>query len=101
MNLDIRLIRHGSDAELKLHGYIDAGNAPDVEKILSQAANRFDSLTLDMEKLDYVSSAGLRTFKQVYGILRKKGGTLYARNVSKALLEIFEVTGFIRLFKFL
>ena len=101
MNLDINLIRHGNDAELKLDGYIDASNAPEVEKILTQAATRFDSLTLDMEKLDYVSSAGLRTFKQAYVILRKKGGTLYAKNVSKAVIEVFEVTGFVRLFKFL
>ena len=101
MNLDINLIRHGSDAEVRLNGFINAGNAPEVERILTDVATRFDSVTLDMEKLEYVSSAGLRTFKRIYMDLRRKGGTLYAKNIDKAVLEVLEVTGFTRLFKFI
>ena len=101
MNLDINLIRHGSDAEVRLNGFINAANAPEVERILTDVATRFDSVTLDMEKLEYVSSAGLRTFKQAYAILRRKGGVLYAKNASKAVIEVFEITGFLRLFTFL
>jgi hypothetical protein len=33
--------------------------------------------------------------------LRRKGGVLEAKNVSKAVMEVFELTGFTRLFKFL
>jgi anti-sigma B factor antagonist len=53
-----------------------------------------------MEKLEYVSSAGLRAFKRIYMELRRKGGTLSAKNVDKAIMEVLEVTGFTRLFKF-
>ena len=101
MNLDINLIRHGSDAEVRLNGFINAGNAPEVERILTDVATRFDSVTLDMEKLEYVSSAGLRAFKHAYMELRRKGGVLEAKNVSKAVMEVFELTGFTRLFRFL
>ena len=52
---------------------------------------------LDMEKLKYVSSGGLRAFKHAYLELRKKGGTLQAKNVNKMVMEVFEVTGFTRL----
>ena len=44
--------------------------------------------------------AGLRTFKRLYMDLRRKGGVLSAKNVDKAIMEVLEVTGFIRLFKF-
>ena len=101
MSMNMDLIKHGNDAELKLDGYIDATNAPEVEKILLDVAGKFDNLTLDMEKLEYVSSAGLRTFKLVYMELRRKGGALSAKNVSKSVMEVLEVTGFTRLFKFL
>ena len=99
--MDISLIKRGNDAELKLNGYIDASNAADVEKILVDVATKYDNLTLDMEKLEYVSSAGLRAFKRIYMELRKKGGKLYARNIDKSIMEILEVTGFTRLFKFI
>ena len=101
MSMNISLIKSGADAELKLDGYIDATNAADIEKILVDVAARYDNLTLDMDKLEYVSSAGLRAFKHIYMDLRRKGGILYARNVDKAVMEVFEVTGFTRLFKFI
>ena len=101
MSMNISLIKRGADAELKLDGYIDATNAADIEKILVDVAARYDNLSLDMDKLEYVSSAGLRAFKHIYMDLRRKGGILYARNVDKAVTEVFEVTGFTRLFKFI
>ncbi len=100
MSMDISLIKRGNDAELKLDGYIDATNANEVEQVLIDVAGQFDSLTLDMEKLNYVASAGLRAFKRLYMELRRKGGTLSAKNVDKAVMEVLEVTGFTRLFKF-
>lgn len=101
MSMDMSLKKRGNDAELTMDGYIDASNAAEVEKILIDVAEKYDNLTLDMEKLEYVSSAGLRAFKRIYIELRKKGGKLSAKNVDKSIMEILEVTGFTRLFKFL
>ncbi|MBQ3662409.1 MAG: STAS domain-containing protein [Firmicutes bacterium] len=100
MSMKMDLIKRGNDAELKMDGYIDATNAAEVEEVLMDVAGKFDNLLLDMEKLEYVSSAGLRAFKRVYMELRRKSGTLSAKNVDKAIMEVLEVTGFTRLFKF-
>ena len=100
MSMKMDLIKRGNDAELKMDGYIDATNAAEVEEVLMDVAGKFDNLLLDMEKLEYVSSAGLRAFKRVYMELRRKSGTLSAKNVVKAIMEVLEVTGFTRLFKF-
>ena len=100
MSMDISLIKHGNEAELKLNGFIDATNYIEVENILVDVASKYDSMLLDMEKLEYISSAGLRAFKHIYMDLRRKGGTLSAKNVDKAIMEVLEVTGFTRLFKF-
>jgi anti-sigma B factor antagonist len=101
MSIDISLIKHGNDGVLKLDGFIDATNANEAENVLMDVATKFDNLTLDMEKLEYVSSAGLRAFKRLYMEMRRKGGTLSAKNVDKAIMEVLEVTGFTRLFKFI
>lgn len=100
MSMQIDMIKHGRDVELKLNGYIDATNAADVEKLLVDVAREYDNMTLDMGKLEYVSSAGLRAFKHAYMDLHRKGGVLYARNASKSILEVLELTGFTRLFKY-
>ena len=100
MSMEVNFIKHGANAELKFNGYIDATNAADMVKILLDVAGQFDNLQLDMGKLEYVSSAGLRAFKHAYMELHRKGGVLSAKNVSKSVLEVFELTGFTRLFKF-
>lgn len=100
MSMNMNLIKRGTEGILQLQGYIDASNAAEVEKILVDVAGKFDTLTLDMEKLEYVSSAGLRAFKRLYMEMRQKHGTLMAKNVGKMVMEVLEVTGFTRLFKF-
>lgn len=97
MTLDVNLVKNGSTAEVQLNGYINAQNAGDVYDILGEVVGKFDNVVLDMEKLKYVSSGGLRAFKHAYLELRKKGGTLQAKNVNKMVMEVFEVTGFTRL----
>lgn len=100
MSMNMNLIKRGTEGELQLQGFIDASNAAEVEKILVDVAGRFDTLILDMEKLEYVSSAGLRVFKRIYMEMRQKHGSLIAKNVGKMVMEVLEVTGFTRLFKF-
>ena len=99
MNLEVNLINRGSVAELQLIGRIDANNAADLEQLLVNVIEANDNLVLDMEKLEFVSSAGLRAFKHAYMELRKKGGTLTAKNVNKMVMEVFEITGLARLLK--
>ena len=101
MSMNMNLIKHGTEGILQLQGYIDASNAAEVEKIFVDVAGKFDTLILDMENLEYVSSAGLRAFKRLYMEMRQKHGTLMAKNVGKMVMEVLEVTGFTRLFKFI
>lgn len=99
--MDMNLIKRGKEGELQLIGYIDTSNANEVEKILLDLVEQFDTLILDMEKLEYVSSAGLRAFRKAYMNMRAKRGSLCAKNVTDSVMEVFEITGFTRLFKFL
>ena len=95
--LKVVLKRSGSTAELLLSGRIDANTTSDLEKTLLEQAKQFEAITLDFSKVPYISSAGLRTLRKLHKEMQSKGGTLLIRNVRKDVMDIFQVTGFIRL----
>ena len=75
---------------ISLTGRIDSVNAAEAEKEIFGAAEGFPGLTLDAEKLEYVSSAGLRVILR----LKKAHAGLKIINVSPEVYEIFDMTGF-------
>ena len=99
--LNMKLINRATEGELQIIGRLDTTTAPDAEKLMMDTIERFDSLILDMEQLEYVSSAGLRALKRAHIAMRKKGGSLAVKNVSSAVMEVFEITGFAGMLKFI
>lgn len=99
--LNMKLIKRDTEGELKLIGRLDTTTAADAETNMVGVVNRFDTLILDMEQLEYVSSAGLRALKRVHIAMRRKGGTLLVKNVTKPVMEVFEITGFAGMLKFI
>ena len=78
---------------LALEGRLDTLTAPELEAEISAMFPTVQTLTLDMEKLDYISSAGLRVILKTQKALEKKAG-LKLINVSDNVREVFEITGF-------
>lgn len=75
-----------------LSGHIDSANAPAIETEITEAldTNAHESLVLDLESLDYISSAGLRVLLRV----RKRETNFKIINVKSDVYEVFEMTGF-------
>lgn len=92
--MTIKLINRGAEGELLLDGRLDAVTAPEAEEILLQMTDRFEKLILNMEKLNYISSAGLRVLKKTYMAAVKKNMTLELSHVNKMVMEVLEMTGF-------
>jgi anti-sigma B factor antagonist len=97
--MTIKLINRGAEGELLLDGRLDAVTSPEAEELFLQMAERFDKLILNMEKLQYISSAGLRVLKKTYMATVKKNGILELSHVSKLVMEVLEMTGFAGLLK--
>ena len=62
--------------------------------IIARLLDGVTDLTFDLEKLDYISSAGLRVLLSAQKTMNKQG-SMKIVNVSETIMEIFEVTGFL------
>ena len=78
---------------IALEGRLDTTTAPELETELKAALPGIVSLTIDMSKLEYISSAGLRVLLSAQKIMNKQG-EMKIVGVNDVIMEIFEVTGF-------
>ena len=84
---------NGSNLKVDLEGRLDTTTAPQLEGELKGSLDGITDLVLDMTKLEYISSAGLRVLLSAQKIMNKQG-SMTIKNVSEEIMEIFEVTGF-------
>ena len=93
--MTIKLVKRPPDgAELRLEGRLDTTSAPAAQDAFLKVANEYAKLTLDFADLAYVSSAGLRAILTLQKQVNRTGGSLTLTNVSSAVMEVFEMTGF-------
>ncbi len=99
--LNMKLFSTDDGAEVKLIGRVDATNAKAAEEHLVEAAKRYDNLTLNLEQLDYISSAGLRALQGAFLTMRRKGGKFLVKGVNRNIMEVFQITGFAGMITFI
>ncbi len=83
----------GDALTISLDGRLDTTTAPQLEAEINSSLGGVKNFVIDMEKLVYVSSAGLRVLLKAQKIMNKQG-SMVIKNVSSEIKEIFEVTGF-------
>ena len=90
MNIDFRVDK--DILYIAIEGRIDASNSAEAEeKIFAiKNANPQKHIVLDADKLEYISSAGLRVVLR----LRKEEPKLAIINVAADVYEVFDMTGF-------
>ena len=83
----------GTTLVIALEGRLDTTTAPDLEKGIEELSRGVTSLILDLEKLDYISSAGLRVLLAAQKMMNQQG-EMKVVHVCETIMGIFEVTGF-------
>ncbi|MBQ2178584.1 MAG: STAS domain-containing protein, partial [Oscillospiraceae bacterium] len=72
---------------------LDTITSPELEEELKASLENAQALVLDFEKLEYISSAGLRVLLSAQKTMAKRG-EMKLTHVNETVMEIFEVTGF-------
>jgi anti-sigma B factor antagonist len=82
-----------------LEGDIDASTASTVTKEVMALIEPGGKILLEMTKVDYMSSAGLRTLLTLYRQTEAKKGSLVLVGLNEELEDTMSVTGFLEHFK--
>ena len=91
--MTIQQMKDGNALTIALEGRLDTMTAPELEAALKTAPDGVTELTFDFEKLEYISSAGLRVLLGAQKTMNVQG-TMKVAHVNEIIAEIFEVTGF-------
>jgi anti-sigma B factor antagonist len=85
-----------------LNGRLDTAAAQqfaiDIEPLMDNADK---DITIDCSQLSFISSSGLRLFLSLRKASIAKGGDITITGVSPEIKQVFTITGFYSLFKFI
>lgn len=84
---------NGKEGLFKIEGRLDTNTVPELEELLKDIIDDLDSMIFDFEKLEYISSSGLRLLLSTNKQMSKKGG-FKVINVTEDVMDVFDVTGF-------
>ena len=87
-----KTVENGKAAFL-LEGRLDTMTAPELDQAIRELPADVKALALDLEKLEYISSAGLRVLLSAHKAMAANDG-MKVSHVGETVAEIFEITGF-------
>ncbi|MCQ2409241.1 MAG: STAS domain-containing protein [Clostridia bacterium] len=85
--------QNGNALTIAIEGRLDTTTAPVLENEIKTALEGVADLTVDLAKLEYISSAGLRVVLSMQKQMNKQG-SMVIKNVCADVMEVFEITGF-------
>ena len=92
--MEIEFKNEDGKLTVKVIGELDTVTSPKLEEELSNNINDVQEIIFDLEKLKYISSAGIR----VLVTMKKKIGNFKVLNPTNEVMEVFEMTGLVKVF---
>ena len=86
--------QNGDAVTLFIEGRVDTTTSPELQKEILAAFQVAKNLTLDMEKMAYISSAGLRALLIGQKTATSKRGMMELVNVKPLVQEVLDTVGF-------
>ena len=95
--LKIAVSNSGAEYTFTVEGRLDTNTSPELEAKINEVIGNANKLIIDLGDLEYISSAGLRVLLGATQVMEGKG-EMVVRNVTEAVREVFDLTGFNKLF---
>ena len=92
MTIEIKKSQEATTIEIA--GRLDTITAPALDKTINEDITDTQNLVLDLKGVEYISSAGLRVLLAAQKKMQKIG-TMKVVTVCAAVMEVFEMTGFV------
>ena len=85
---------------LNVSGRIDGMTSGEIRRQLQALIDEGQRVfTVDLEAVNYISSAGLRVFLGAHKQLNRVGGEIYLFGLPENVRDVFEMSGFLNLFR--
>ena len=91
--MTITIDKNNETTTLKIEGRLDTTTTPELENAINGEGDALEKLVLDFEKVNYISSAGLRVLLSAQKKMNVQG-YMELIGVSEAVMDVFEMTGF-------
>lgn len=92
--MTITKIQNGDALTLRVDGRVDTTTSPELQKAILEAFQTAAKVTLDLEKVVYVSSAGLRALLLGQKTAGSKGATMELLHVAPTVKAVLDSVGF-------
>ncbi len=96
MNIEVKA--EGNIAIAIISGEIDSKTAPQAQGELLPVTGQYNKLVMDMSKVTFLSSAGLRTLLLLYRQTTAKNGKIVLVGLSEEIKDTMSMTGFLKFF---
>lgn len=98
-NLSVATKASGSTAVLTASGKVTVTSAPVLEDAIGKAfGDGVTTVRLEMDDVEYISSAGLRVLVQGTKMAHDRDGELVIVHPTEEVTEVFEMTGLVDVF---
>ena len=91
MSMTITTTTNDTAVTIALDGWLDTSSAPQLADALNSLGGSCTELVLDLDQLEYISSAGLRQIVSAHKMMK---GNLVVKNVRPEVMQVFHMAGF-------
>lgn len=85
---------------MEFDGRLDTLASGEVGKQMQALYNcEGHNIVLDMTKLEYISSSGLRLLLELLKVAQPKGSRIFVKGISQKIRNVLEMAGFMNFFK--
>jgi anti-anti-sigma factor len=96
--MEVKILEQNDEKVVAIEGRVDTVTVSELETIVSPLWE-MPSMTLvfDCEKMEYISSSGLRIVLSAHKQVTAKGGKFILRNLTREVRSVIDLTGFSRI----
>ena len=96
--MEVQILDQNGEKVVVIEGRVDTVTAPDLEMKVSPIwAAPAITLVFDCEKLEYLSSSGLRIILSAHKQVIARGGKFILRHLNREVRSVIDLTGFSRI----
>lgn len=97
--MDLKISTKENIVTISIQGSIDSNTAGNLQSQIMDKVAVTNNVLLDLTRVDFVSSAGLRVLLMIYRQIKSKNGKVILVGVSEEIYDVMSMTGFVNFFE--